>query len=227
MGPQIDHFCRRILAPIMLPTKSKELQPCKENPYIKRLPTEIVEMIIREYATLSVTQQRSIPTNFLFICRSWKTIGENRQQLFTPHLVVYGHDEMEQLLTLYEGNLIRPSITSLTVNLALEYAEEPLDEMVRLWPIMVQIQQDLERLRHMFFMDWVVPTEQGVPSHWRSLNLEHFSLVVDLSAVSARKTLLKAWTRSWVSRLSRQWRGMGWTGSEGIYHGSSYSYWDR
>ena len=224
MDPQIDHGCRHILASIMHPAKSKELQPCKGNPYIDRLPTEIVEMIIREYATVSVTQQRSIPMNFLFICRSWRTVGESRQQLFTPHLVVCGHDEMERLLTLYEGNLIRPSITSLTVNLALEYADESL---VRLVPVMVQIQQDLERLRDMFFMDWVVPTEQGVPSHWRSLNLEHFSLVVDLSAVSAQKTLLKAWTRSWVSRLSQQWRGMGWTVSEGIYRGGSYSYWDR
>ena len=227
MGAQTDHCCRLMLASIMLPAESKELQPCKEHPYINRLPTEIVEMIIREYATVSVTLQRSIPMNFLFICRSWRTIGESSQQLFTPHLVVYGHDEMEQLLTLYEGNLIHPKITSLTVNLALEYAEEPLDGILRPVPAMVQIQQDLDRLRRMFFMDWKVPTEEGVPSHWRSLNLEHFSLVVDLSAVSARKTLLKAWTRHWVSRLSQQWRGMGWTGSEGIYHGDSYSYWDR
>ena len=189
-------------------------------------------MIVREYAKGSVTLQRSNPMNFLLVCPSWRVIGESCQHLFTTsrHLVVNGHDEVEQLLTLYERNLICPSITSLTVNLAPKYKEEPLDGISGHVPAMKQVQQDLDRLRVVFFIDWKLPDEEDLPPYWKSLNLEHFSLVVDLSAGSARTArimLLKAWTRAWVSRLSQQCRGMGWTGSEGIYGGGYYSYWDR
>ena len=197
------------------------------HPYINGLPIEIIEIIIREYATGSVTLQRSIPMNFLVVCPSWRTIGESRQGLFTPRLVVNGSDELEQLLTLYERKLIHPSITSLTVNLALEYTEEPLGELSKPVPAMVQIEHDLERLRGIFFTDWILPREKTNPSYWHSLNLDQFSLVVDLSAVSSRRTLLRAWTRHWVSRMSRQWLGMGWKGSEGTYGEGFYSYWDR
>ena len=190
------------------------------------LPTEIFQMIIREYATVSITLQRSSPMNFLAVCQLWRVIGESLRSLFAPHLVVRGHDEIEQLFSLYERKMIPPSFTNLTVNLVLKYAEEPLHGGFRPVPAMAQIQKDIDLLRGMVAIDWV-PKKDNVPSHWGSLNLKKFSLVVDVSAVSARRTLLKAWTRAWVSRLSRQWRGMGWKGSEGIYDGNYYSYWDR
>ena len=206
--------------------ESEELLPCKEQSHINTLPTEIFEMIIREYAIVSVTLQRNLPMNFLLVCRLWGAIGKSRQHLFTPHLIVNGRHEMEQLLTLYERNQIHPTITRLTVNLAPVYVEEPLESIARAMPTMRQIVRDLERLRGMISKDWVIP-KYGAPSYWDSLRLEQFSLVVDLSAISARKPLFEAWTRSWVSKLSRQWRNMGWTGSEGIYRGGRYSYWDR
>ena len=209
----------------MLPAKSQELQPCRNDPHINRLPTEVLEMIIREYVKVSVARKRSI-MNFLHVCPLWRAIGEGCQNLYTPHLVVSGHDEMEQFVTLCERKLIHPSITNLTVNLAVEYTEEPLDGAFGHVPTMAQLQEDLNRLRVVFFRDWMDNRNNDGP-RWESLNLEHFSLVVDLSAVSARKTMLNAWTRAWVSRLGRQWRSMGWTGSEGNYGGGCYSYWDR
>ena len=193
---------------------------------IERLPVEIVRMIISEYMIGSVTIQRRVPLNFLLTCRSWRVIGESCRRFFVPHLVVNGHDEVGQLLTLYERNLVHPSIRNLTVNLALEYKEEPLDGTSGHMPVMVQIQQDLERLRDMFVRDWV-ESDRGLTNQWKSLNLKHFSLVVNLSAVSARKLLLKAWTRAWVTRLSQQWRGMGWRGGEGNCDNFISSYWDR
>ena len=221
-------FLFRLLVDIMFP-KELQLQPCKKPSYANRLPTEILEMIIREYAKISVTLQRSNPMNFLLVCPSWRAIGESCQHLFTTsqHLAVSGHDEVEQLLTLHKQNLIRPSITSLTVKIAPKCTEEPLDGILGPVPAMKQVQEDLDRLRIMFLGDWKLPDREGVSPYWHSLNLEYFSLVVDLSAVSTQKMLLKAWTRAWVRRLNRQWRGMGWTGSEGIYREGYYSSWDR
>ena len=211
----------------MLPAKPQELQPCKDYPHINRLPPKVLAMIVREYVKVSVDRKRSI-MNFLLVCRLWRAIGESCPNLLTPHLVISGRDEMEQFVTLCKRKLIHPSITNLTVNLAVEYTEEPLDGAVGYVPTIAQLQGDLDRLRLMVFRDWNVPTNRAEgPPHWRSLNLEHFSLVVDLSAVSARKMMLKAWTRAWVSRLGRQWRRMGWTGSEGNYGEGCYSYWDR
>ena len=201
------------------------VQPYNGGP-IERLPVEIVRMIISEYMIGSVTIQRRVPMNFLLTCRSWRVIGESCRRFFVPHLFVNGHDEVGQLLTLYQRNLIHPSITNLTVNLALEYKEEPLDGTSGHIPAMVQIQQDVDRLRDMVVRDWVV-TNTGQPNYWRSLNLKRFSLVVNLSTDSAHKPLLEAWTRAWVARLSRQWRGMGWRGDHGIYDRFRYSYWDQ
>ena len=184
-------------------------------------------MIIQEYAKVSIDRERSI-LNLLHVCPLWRAIIENCQHLYTPHMVLSGHDDVELLLELRKRKLIHTSIISLTINLALKYAEEPLGGASGHVPAMAQLQQDLDRLRSMFCDDWKPQYRMNdPPPHWESLNLEHFSLVVDLSAVSARKVLLKAWTRAWVSRLSRQWRGMGWTGSEGEHGAGYYSYWDR
>lgn len=223
----IHHFYRLTPVYFMPPTKSQELQPCKNYSHINRLPTEILEMIIREYVKVSVDRKRSI-MNFLLVCRLWRAIGGSCPNLFTPHLVIRGRDEMEQFVTLSERKLVHPSITNLTVNLAVEYTEEPLDGACGHVRTMAQLQEDIDRLRQMVIGNWKHPvSSDDPPPHWESLKLEHFSLIVDLSAVSARKTLLKAWTRAWVSRLSREWRRMGWTGSEGNYDGGFYSYWDR
>ena len=222
----VVYLCRLILVYIRLFAGSRELQPCKEPP-ISRLPTEIIEMIIPEYTIGSVIVQRCVPMNFLLTCQSWRVIGARCRPLFVhTHLVVNGHDEMGQFFTLYERKLIHPSITNLTVNLAVECKEEPLDGTSGHVPAMVQIQQDLDRLRSMILHDWVV-ADPRLPDHWKSLNLEKFSLVVNLSAVSARKEMLRAWTWAWVKRLSQQWRGMGWRGDEGIRDRFIFSYWDR
>ena len=234
---------------IMLPGKSEALQSHKAHRAINNLATELVERIIRGYAIVSVNEQPSSPMNFLLVCPLWRVVGQSCQHLFTPHLVVNGHDEVEQLLTLHKCRMIHPSIKSLTVNFSPTYAGEPLDECIKLVAAMGQIQQDLERLRLIFLGDWVVPSDKTDftylwhPSersgarlavsrdkkdrpHWHSLNLEHFSLAVDLSAISAQRLLLKGWTRHWGSKLGKQWRSMGWKGSEGFHGDCFYSYWD-
>lgn len=214
----------------MLPKESEQLQPYKGYPYINKLPAEIMELIISEYAIGSITSQRNIPMNFLLVCRKWNVIAQSCRHLFTPgHLVVNGHDEVTKLALVSKTesvHAIHPSIRILTVNFSPKYTEEPLGGIMASVPTMVQIQQTLDHLRGLFVGDWI-PKNDGVPAHWETLNLERFTLVVDLSAISAREGLFRGLTRNRFSRLSYQLRKMGWKGSEGIHHRRHYTYWDR
>ena len=211
----------------MLPENSEELQSCRTNPYINSMPVELVAMIIREYATVSITLQRSSPMNFLMVCPLWRAVGQSRQHLFAPHLIVYGHDELEQLFDLYERHMIPRSIKRLTINLAATSTGQLLDGSNGLKGAMAHIQQDVDGIRLMFLKNWVNSPNNIVPNRWEALNIEQFSLAVKLSAVSAREKLLKAWIGHWISRISREFREREWNGSEGYNGWGCYSYWDQ
>ena len=201
-------------------------QSCEAPAHVNQLPTELFEKIIREYSIVSISLQRNSAMNFLVTCPLWTDIGQSRQNLFKPdHLVVSGHDELQQLLALYNSGMIPCQITSLTVSLAPTYPHPSFPASDGPKAVMVQTQQDLNALRDMIFRDWF-PKE---PSRrdLTTLQLDRFSLYVDLSAVSAKRPLIQGWIRHWVYRVSEQWRVMGWKGSQGFYGRGFYSYWDR
>ena len=201
---------------------------CAARAHVNQLPTELWEKIIREYSTVPITLQRSSAMNFLVTCPVWTNIGQSCQGLFIPdHLVVSGHDELQQLLALYKGGMIPHHITSLTVSLAPTYPHPTFSGSDGPTALMVQTERDLTALRDMIFTDWAVTSRNAPDRDWKTLSLDRFSLYVDLSAVSAKKPLIQGWTRHWVYKVSEQWRGMGWTGSKGFYDGGFYSYWDR
>lgn len=84
-------------------------------------------------------------------------------------------------------------IKSLTVNLAPTYMDGGLGA------VMAQIQEDLDDLRMNFFDDHCHGDE-------RNRNLNHLSLYVNLSAVSAQRPLPKGWILRWVSLICNKWR---------------------
>ena len=206
---------------------AEELQVFNARPSINSLPTEIFEMIILAYSTVSINLQCSGAMNFLVVCKLWAAVGQSCQHSFRFHLVISGHDELVQLFDLYQRRMIPSGIKSLTVNLAPTYAGDGLRGSVGLVPAMVQIQKDLDEMRWMFIQDWVVPQDVHVCSYWKTLNLDHFSLYVDLSAVSAQKPLLRGWIRHWVYRVDQNWREMGWKGGDRFSGSGLYSYWNR
>ena len=200
-------------------------QPSEPRAYINSLSTELFEMIIHEYSAVSVNLQRNSAMNFLLTCRMWKAVGQSYRHLFRPRLVVSGHNEVQQLLSLYKDDKIPPNMTSLTVNLT-PYPNGGLarNEMV---DAMKQLYQDLDGLRTMFYMDWDESTNKNIRSDWKTLKLDNVSLHVNLSAIPDPPPYLKGWTWHWVAKLGRQLDEFDWQGKSGLYAGGYYSYWDR
>ena len=213
----------------MPPLKLQKPPPGKARANINTLPIELIQMILREYTTVSIDLQRSSSMNLLLVCPLWTAIGESRHDLFMHRLIISGHEELQQLLALYRSHMIPSTITSLTINLAPTYqaAEACGGGQVGHVAAMVKIQRDLDELRTMFITDWHVSKRPDVSSDWKTLNLDHFSMHVSLSAVSAQKALFKGWTWHWVSRIGKLWRGVEWKGRDGFCGGEFYSHWDR
>lgn len=211
----------------MLSSEAQDLQTCKARPYIiNSLPTELFHMIIREYSvasTTSITLNRSSAMKFLVVCKRWAAIGQSCRRLFRGHLVISGHDEIVQLMKLYERHMIPSSITNLIVNLTPTYAGDGIG----LVSAMAQVQQDLDAVCSMIHNERAVSGGKRNRSHWKTLNIKQFSLYVDLSAVSARKALFKGWTRHWVLRMGQEWRRIQWKGEEGSSDSGVYSDWSR
>lgn len=163
--------------------------------------------------------------NFILVSHKWKDIGQSSKQLFRAnHLFVNGHEQLQKLLSLYYWGNMPSHITSLTVNLAPAYPQKGYRRFCGVKRVMVQVQQDfdaLQDLRH-------GATE--VPTSWNYSNLRHFTLIVDVSAVSAQKPLLTGFIWHEVSLLVSQWResglARGWTGSDGFHGEVFYSYRD-
>ena len=187
-------------------------------------------MIIREYTTVSIDLQRSSSMNLLLVCPLWTAIGESRHDLVMHRLIISSHEELQQLLTLYHSHMIPSTITSLTIDLTPTYqVKEACGSIGQVGHVaaMVKIQRDLDELRAMFISDWHVSKWPDVSSDWKTLNLNHFSMHVSLSAIFGQKALFKGWTWHWVSRIGKSWREREWKGSDGFRGGEFYSHWDR
>lgn len=202
------------------------------------MPTEIFLMIIRKYAIASassVTLQRGSAMRFLLVCKWWAAIGQGWQYLFSRGISAFsGHDEIVQLINLFRSRQIPAGITNLTINLTPRYAGEGTGPM----PAMVQVQQDLDAVRTLISKCWLMPregkTSRLIPGegkthrwYWTTLNIKHFSLHVDLSAVSAQEAMFKGWTQHWVQRMGQEWREMEWKGEEGSSDSGVYSKWSH
>ena len=153
--------------------------------------------------------------NFLLVSHKWKDIGQSSKQLFRAnHLSVNGHEQLQKLLSFYYWGDMPSYITSLTVNLAPAYPQKGLRWFCGVKGVMVQIRQDLNALQFIRHGATEVPTSQNYS------NLRNFSLIVDVSAVSAQKPLLTEFIRHKVSQYISQWResgsARGWAGSDGF-----------
>ena len=137
-------------------------------------------------------------------------------------MIIGGHDELQRLVVLYRCHMIPLHIKSLSINLTPTFPCEGCQQNGGLAAVMRRIQEGLNHLEKLVFGDWWYHHGE-----WQTLNLQHFSFSVEVSGVSIQRHLFKRCTWHWVSCGGVQWYKRGWRGSDGVYSGRLYSYWDR